>query len=89
MVSFPEPDRFGKDEVFAEALSYYPSVLAMFETDTWNDIPTTEGTVILGDEVGGIQAQGVLQNIPVLRDQAVQGIVSAPVDVDDLLRRMP
>ena len=89
VVSFPEPDRFGKDEVFAEALSYYPSVLAMFETDTWNDIPTTEGTVILGDEVGGIQAQGVLQNIPVLRDQALQGIVSAPVDVDNLLRRMP
>jgi len=89
VVSFPEKDRLGGDEVFAEALSYYPSVLAMFETENWKDIPTTEGTVILGDEVGGIEAKGVKQNIPMLRENALQGIVSAPVDVDNLLRRMP
>ena len=48
----------------------------------------TEGTVILGNDVGGIQATGVTQNIKPLR-VALQGIVSAPVDVDNLVRRMP
>ena len=86
---FSEPDRFGGDAAFAEALSYNPSVIAMFETDSFKDTPKTEGTVILGDDVGGIQAQGVTQNIKPLRDVALQGIVSAPVDVDNLLRRMP
>ena len=86
---FSEPDRFGGDAAFAEALSYNPSVIAMFETDSFKDTPKTEGTVILGDDVGGIQAQGVTQNIKALRDVALQGIVSAPVDVDNLLRRMP
>ena len=86
---FSEPDRFGGDAAFAEALSYNPSVIAMFETDGFKETPKTEGTVILGDDVGGIQAQGVTQNIKPLRDVALQGIVSAPVDVDNLLRRMP
>ena len=86
---FSEPDRFGGDAAFAEALSYNTSVIAMFETDGFKDTPKTEGTVILGNDVGGIQAQGVTQNIKPLRDVALQGIVSAPVDVDNLLRRMP
>lgn len=86
---FSEPDRFGGDGIFARALSYYPSVIAMFETDGYKEIPQTEGTVILGDDVGGIEATGVTQNIQVLRDVSLQGIVSAPVDVDNLVRRMP
>ena len=86
---FSEPDRFGGDGIFAKALSYYPSVIAMFETDGYKEVPLTEGTVILGDDVGGIEAQGVTQNIKPLRDVALQGIVSAPVDVDNLVRRMP
>ena len=86
---FSEPDRFGGDGIFARALSYYPSVIAMFETDGYKEVPLTEGTVILGDDVGGIEAQGVTQNIKPLRDVALQGIVSAPVDVDKLVRRMP
>jgi adenylate cyclase len=86
---FSEPDRFGGDAAFAEALSYLPSVIAMFETDGFLEVPRTEGTVILGEEVGGIMAAGVTQNIKVLRDAALQGIVSAPVDVDNLVRRMP
>ena len=86
---FSEPDRFGGDANFAEALSYYPSVIAMFETDGFKEVPKTEGTVILGDDIGGIDAQGVTQNIEVLRDVALQGIVSAPIDVDNLVRRMP
>lgn len=86
---FSEPDRFGGDGIFARALSYYPSVIAMFETEGYKEIPQTEGTVILGDDVGGIEATGVTQNIQVLRDVSLQGIVSAPVDVDNLVRRMP
>ena len=86
---FSEPDRFGGDGIFARALSHYPSVIAMFETDGYKEIPQTEGTVILGDDVGGIEATGVTQNIQVLRDVSLQGIVSAPVDVDNLVRRMP
>ena len=89
VVVFSEPDRFGGDAVFSEALSYHPSVIAMFETDGYKDIPKTEGTVILGDDVGGIEAVGVTQNIKTLRDVSLQGIVSAPVDVDNLVRRMP
>ena len=86
---FSEPDRFNGDAAFAEALSYYPSVIGMFETDGFRDIPRTVGTVILGEDARGIMAAGVTQNIKVLRDAALQGIVSAPVDVDNLVRRMP
>ena len=88
-ISFPQPDRLGGDEMFAEALSYGGSVVAMFETDTWETSPATEGTVILGDEVGGIQATGVKENISIIRANTLQGIVSAPVDIDGLVRRMP
>ena len=86
---FSEPDRFGGDKAFAEALSYYPSVISMFETDSYKEMPETEGTVILGDDIGGIEARGATQNIKALRDASLQGIVSAPVDVDNLVRRMP
>tara|TARA_R110000796_G_scaffold69277_1_gene158166 strand:+ start:292 stop:2085 length:1794 start_codon:yes stop_codon:yes gene_type:complete len=86
---FSEPDRFGGDGIFARALSYHPSVIAMFETEGYKEIPQTEGTVILGEDIGGIDATGVTQNIPILRSVALQGIVSAPVDVDNLVRRMP
>ena len=89
VAAFSEPDRFGGDDVFAQALSHNPSVLAMFETNGYKEPLKTEGTVILGNDVGGIQATGVTQNIKPLRDVALQGIVSAPVDVDNLVRRMP
>lgn len=88
-ISFPQPDRLGGDEAFAEVLSYGGSVVAMFETDKWDTIPKTEGTVILGDEAGGIEAKGVKENIPIIRQNTLQGIVSAPVDIDNLVRRMP
>ena len=86
---FSEPDRFGGDGIFAKVLSYHPSVIAMFETEGYKEMPKTEGTVILGEDVGGINATGVTQNIKVLREVALQGVVSAPVDVDNLVRRMP
>jgi len=88
VIAFPQPDRFGGDAQFAEALSYGPSVLAMFENDS-GDYPPTTGTVILGDDVGGIDAQGVIQNIGILKENASQGIAVARPEIDSLVRRLP
>ena len=88
VVAFPQPDRFGGDEEFAQALSYAPSVLAMFEHDN-NQYPQTTGTVILGKDKGGIKATGVIENIPILRESASQGIAVARTEVDSLVRRLP
>ena len=86
VMSFPQPDRMGGDQVFADTINRWPSVTAMFETDN-SLYPDPVGTVMIGNPTGGIQVSGVQQNIPLLRNG--QGIVSAPVDVDGLLRRMP
>ena len=88
VIAFPQPDRFDGDEEFAESLSYAPSVLAMFENNNQSFPPTT-GTVILGDEPQGISAQGVVQNIDILKQNANQGIAVARTDVDSLVRRLP
>ena len=88
VISFPQPDRMGGDEVFAEVLSYGGSVLAMFENPN-GSYPQTSGTVLLGPDVGGMMSQGVVQNIDVLKLSADQGIATAPVDVDQLVRRIP
>ena len=88
-LTFPQPDRLGGDEAFAEALSYGPSVLAMFESDTGN-YPPTVGTVILGEDTGGgYEARGVIENIDILKASATQGVASAPTDVDGLVRQYP
>ncbi len=88
VISFPQPDRMGGDDVFAEVLGYGGSVLAMFENPN-GLYPKTSGTVLLGPDVGGMMSQGVVQNIDVLTLSADQGIATAPVDVDQLVRRIP
>ncbi len=88
VVSFPQPDRMGGDEVFATTLNYAPSVLAMFETPN-GKYPKTTGTVIKGNNPGGMITQGVVQNIQVLQDASSQGIATAPTDIDNLVRRIP
>ena len=88
VILFPQPDRFGGDEVFAQALSYSPSVLAMPEFNN-GEYPKTHGTVILGPDVDLPKATGFLQNLPELQEVSAQGAVSAPVDVDNLVRRIP
>jgi adenylate cyclase len=87
VMAFPQPDRFGGDFDFAEALSFSPSVLAMFEGE--GTYPPTTGTVILGEDTGGIMATGVIENIEVLKQSANQGIAVARTDVDNLVRRLP
>ena len=88
VVAFPQPDRFGGDKEFAEALSYAPSVLSMFENNN-GEYPPTTGTVIMGEDKGGIDAQGVIQNIDILKQNANQGIAVARTEVDSLVRRLP
>ena len=88
VIAFPQPDRFGGDSDFGQALSFSPSVLAMFENDN-NQFPETTGTVILGDDIGGLKSKGVIQNIQILKTSASQGIAVANTDVDNLVRRLP
>jgi len=87
VIAFPQPDRFGGDFEFAEALAFSPSVLAMFEGN--GEYPPTTGTVILGDDIGGLKAQGVIQNIDILKQNANQGLAVARTDIDNLVRRLP
>jgi adenylate cyclase len=88
VMAFPQPDRFGGDFEFTEALKFSPSVLAMFEGE--GEYPPTSGTVILGPEdTGGMMATGVIQNIDVLKYNASQGIAVARTDSDNLVRRLP
>ena len=85
VMAFTEPDRFGGDKEFAEAINMtVPTVFAMFENDT-KFYPKTTGTVILGNDAAGYPARGVRQNII----SGHEGVASAPVDVDNLVRRIP
>ena len=88
VISFPHPDRMGGDAEFAEALSYAPSVLPLFEVNN-KLYPKTTGTVIMGEDIGGYEVQGVLNNIEVLSAVANSGIAVAQTDVDNLIRRLP
>ena len=88
VISFPQPDRMGGDEVFAEALGYSPSVIAMFE-DGKGNFPSSPGTVVMGDDNGGILSSGVKQNLPLLANNTLTGLAIAPTDVDQLVRRIP
>ena len=88
VISFPQADRMGGDETFATTLGYAPSVLAMFETPN-GKYPKTTGTVIKGNNPGGMLSQGVVQNIKILQDNSLQGIATAPTDIDNLVRRIP
>jgi adenylate cyclase len=90
VIGFPHPDRLGGDEEFAYSMNFSRTVLPLFEYDN-GEYPDTVGTVILGEEVGGFKASGTLQNIPILRKSnwTEQGIATAPVDVDNLVRRIP
>jgi len=89
VVAFPQADRFGGDQTFADALAQGPSAIAMFEGGS-SYAPAT-GTVILGDgePIQGIEAQGVIRNITVLANSAYEGVAVARTDVDNLVRRLP
>jgi len=88
VISFPQADRMGGDEDFARSLGYAPSVIAMFE-DGKGNYPASPGTVVLGDNNGGIISTGVKQNLLLLSNHTLQGLAIAPTDVDQLVRRIP
>ena len=88
VISFPQADRMGGDENFARSLGYAPSVIAMFE-DGKGDYPKSPGTVVLGDDNGGIISTGVKSNLPLLSNHVLQGLAIAPTDIDLLVRKIP
>ena len=89
VVLFPQPDRFGGDEAFATSLTQGINVLAMPEFAN-AEYPPPHGTVILGeDPVNYSPANGFILNIEQLTEAALQGAVSAPTDVDNLIRQIP
>lgn len=90
VLSFIDKDRFenGGDDYLFKKLSSYPTVVATFSFN--NQIyPKPEGTVVLGEDAPGILLPGHLPNIPQVANSSLEGIVSAPVDVDNLVRRLP
>ena len=88
VVSFPQADRMGGDEIFAETLKFAPSVLAMFE-DGKGNYPSSPGTVVMGKDNGGIISSGVKENLNLLSTHTLQGLAVAPTDIDNLVRRIP
>ena len=88
VMSFPQADRMGGDEVFAKTLGYIPSVIAMFEDGNGN-YPKPTGTVVKGNDVRAILSTGVKQNHPLLANNTLTGLAIAPTDVDQLVRRIP
>tara|TARA_R100001460_G_scaffold20618_6_gene42602 strand:+ start:650 stop:2413 length:1764 start_codon:yes stop_codon:yes gene_type:complete len=88
VISFPQADRMGGDQLFAETLKFAPSVIAMFE-DGKGNYPETPGTVVLGKDNGGIISTGVKENLLLLSNHTLQGLAVAPTDIDQLVRRIP
>ena len=88
VISFPQADRMGGDEVFATTLGYAPSVIAMFE-DGNNNYPKATGTVVKGNDVRAILSMGVKENLNTLATNTLQGLAIAPTEVDLLVRRIP
>jgi len=90
VVNFSYPDRFGGDEAFTNFISDLPTVVATFSTNN-NLQPPTTGTVTLGyqGDLPGIEVQGYMPNIEVISNNAMEGLVSAPTEIDNLVRRMP
>ena len=90
VVSFIDPDRFAGDEAFVQAINEYCPATVVATFDDANGIyPEPTGTVMLGEQANGISIGGHIPNIPIIRDNTQEGLVSAPVDVDNLVRRLP
>ena len=88
VIAFPQPDRLNGDQEFADSLRLGPSILATFENSV-GVFPKTTGTIIKGNSVAGLETIGVIENTEVLKNATAQGIAVAPVDVDNLVRRLP
>jgi len=89
VLSFVDKDRFGGDSEYILAVSQSSSsIVATFSFDN-KKYPQPTGTVILGPDVQGIPLPGHLPNIDGISGRVLEGVVSAPVDVDNLVRKLP
>jgi len=87
-ISFPQADRLRGDKDFGRTLGYAPSVIAMFE-DNKGNYPKPTGTVVKGNDIGGIVSMGVKENLNTITTDTLQGLAIAPTEVDQLVRRIP
>jgi adenylate cyclase len=88
VLAMPHKDRLGGDEAFAKVLGLSNSVLSIFEYEN-NIYPQTVGTVILGEDVKTNFIKGTINNVEPLRSSTNEGLASASVDVDNLVRQIP
>ena len=88
VLSFIDNDRLGGDENLAVSFSQFPIIVATFQSPN-GFYPDPTGTVVLGPETAGYPLSGHIPNIDPIRNSAYEGIVSAPVDIDNLVRRVP
>ena len=88
VLSFIDNDRLGGDENLAVSFSKFPIIVATFQSPN-GLYPEPTGTVVLGPETAGYPLSGHIPNIDLIKNSAYQGIVSAPVDIDNLIRRVP
>ncbi len=91
-VLFPEEDRFGGDEEFAQSMVEVPTFLsAVATTDTDRQDGWQIGVATMGNVLdNALSYSGILPNIQVLQDAAAgTGIVNSTPEVDGLVRRLP
>ena len=91
-VLFPETDRFGGDQAFAESMQRLPTFLsAVATTDTTRQEGWHIGVATLGPvKENTLQYPGILPNVALLQENAVgTGIVNSIPEVDGLVRRVP
>jgi len=91
-VLFPETDRFGDDQAFAESMQRLPTFLsAVATTDTTRQEGWHIGVATLGPvKENTLQYPGILPNVALLQENAVgTGVVNSVPEVDGLVRRVP
>ena len=91
-VLFPETDRFGGDQTFAESMQQLPTFLsAVATTDTTRQEGWHIGVATLGPvKENTLQYPGILPNVALLQENAVgTGVVNSVPEVDGLVRRVP
>jgi adenylate cyclase len=64
------------------------AVIAAFSSDN-GVFPEPTGVVTIGDEPQGISTNGYIPNVERIREVSSEGFAVAPVDVDNLVRRLP
>ena len=91
-VLFPEADRFGGDQEFAESMQRLPTFLsAAATTDTTRQEGWHIGVATMGPVLErALGYPGILPNVPILQESAAgTGVVNTAPEVDGLVRRVP